>query len=183
MLAASPSASHVLRFCRFVVKRQKPVAVPLKPMPGQAQRDCFAIVEKQVARLGGERLLGWAIWELPGVFLQAEFHAVWRSPSGEIVDLTPRPFPCRSSTFVRDPHREYEGRQVDNIRQPLVSDVDVFHFLLLERRMFAIVNAGDLAYQHAEVQLSGAALAEYEGIEREYARLESVILARYLRRP
>lgn len=183
MHAAAPHAQHVLRFCRFVVKRQKPLTVPLQPMPGQAQRDCFAIVEKQVASLGGQRLLGWAIWELPGVFLQAEFHAIWGSPSGELLDLTPRPFPCRSITFIRDPHREYEGRQVDSIRQPLVIDVDVFHYLLLERQMFGILNTGDLAYQHGQVQLSGAALTEYERLEREHARLEAVLFARYLRRP
>jgi len=52
--------------------------------------DCFPIVAEQVAAEGGQQVFGWALWELPGVFIEAEFHSVWQSPAGELVDIVPR---------------------------------------------------------------------------------------------
>jgi len=181
MFPTNPSDLHVVKFCRFVARHQKPVHVVREPMFGEAESDCFAIVEEQVARLGGQRVIGWAIWELPGVFIEAEFHAVWRSPAGHLLDLTPHALSPRGCTFLADRNRSYDGRQVDNIRQPLVFDIDVFHFLILQQRRFKVLNTGELADQHGQVALSGELLAEYELIEQEQARLEPVIFSRMQR--
>lgn len=91
--------------------------------------------------------------ERPGVFIEAEFHAVWRSESGQCLDIVPRPLPFDSITFLPDPNRNYAGLQVDNVRKPLVKDNDLVRYLFLFKRRFAIMNTGDLAGQYGEIVL------------------------------
>jgi hypothetical protein len=43
-----------------------------------------------VQKHGGEAVYGWSLWELPGIWLYAEHHCVWRKPSGELVCVTPQ---------------------------------------------------------------------------------------------
>ncbi|WP_157650159.1 hypothetical protein [Burkholderia ubonensis] len=129
---------------------------------------------------GGEQLNGWAIWEVPGVFIEAEFHAIWRDAAGELHDLTPRPqWPGSSITFLPDPKRIYRGRQIDNIRKALVKDSDVTRFLFLNRRMFEIMNAGDLADQHGLISLPPRAAREFRQIQKEMENLWRRLSRRY----
>lgn len=71
---------YVISFCRSVVSDPKPVYVPLRPLDGAAENACFSILPPPVAQHGGEQVNGWSIWEWPRVFIEAEFHAVWRQP-------------------------------------------------------------------------------------------------------
>jgi hypothetical protein len=48
------------------------------------------VLEKIKAE-GGAIRFGWNIWEYAGVYLTAEFHAVWVDPSGNLIDITPKP--------------------------------------------------------------------------------------------
>lgn len=79
-------------------------------------QECFDTVEKYINKNGGKRVLGWTLWELPSFFIEAEFHAVWESPSGELRDLTPRRSPTKRILFIRDPSMNYEGERINNIR-------------------------------------------------------------------
>jgi len=93
-----------------------PEYINVFPMKNSPIQECFDIVEKYIAENGGKRVLGWALWELPGLFIEAEFHAVWESPTGEFKDLTPRPTPTKRILFIRDPSMKYDGKRVNNIR-------------------------------------------------------------------
>jgi hypothetical protein len=62
--------------------------VPVLPAPTADSGMCLRNVEEHVARHGGRRALGWAIWENE-ICLMAEFHCVWVSPDGEVIDITP----------------------------------------------------------------------------------------------
>jgi hypothetical protein len=106
MRAADPSAFHVLAFCRGV-SDSTPTAIPLEPLDVQPINECFSVVPNYVAAHGGYVVLGWAIWEWPRVSIEAEFHCVWRSPVGHLVDITPKPEPMESITFLLDPARRY----------------------------------------------------------------------------
>jgi len=108
----------------------------------------------------------------------AEFHAVWQSPEGDLVDIVPRVRPFTEITFVPDANRRYENRQVDNVRKQLVIDNDVKRFLFLNQRRFAILNAGKRALQH-EVMLSKTEMRELEASGKEAFRLEQRIHKRY----
>lgn len=134
---------------------------------------------EHVAEHGGESVVGWAIWEVPGVYIEAEFHSVWRASDGALHDLTPRPTPLDSILFLPDPSRQYRGRQVDNVRQPLVEDRDVFRYLYLGKRIFELTNAGPLADQHGEISLPPKAAKEYWKVMDEFRKLQARLDRRY----
>ena len=61
-----------------------------------------------VAEAGGDYVVGWAIWERPELWVEAEHHAVWRGPDG-LVDITPHGIPVEQVLFLPDPGAPYLG--------------------------------------------------------------------------
>ncbi len=110
--------------------------------------ECFAAVDDQVRELGGTAVHGWALWEHPGVLLEAEFHAVWCSPLGGVVDVVNRGGDPRPHIlFVPDPTRGYAGAPLDTVRVPLVTDPRMDELLRASEAIFEIMNRGDRATQ------------------------------------
>lgn len=163
---------YVLEFCSTVVPDGRPEVVIHTPLAGKPEKECFAIVPEHAATHGGKQLTGWCIWEHSDVFIEAEFHAIWEDPEGRKVDLTPRPIAVETILFLEDPNREYTGRQVDNIRKALLNNHYVSRYLKLRRRMFEILNEGDLADKHGIITLPPAAEREYGEMVEEMIKLE-----------
>jgi hypothetical protein len=63
---------------------------------------CSDGVLEKVKSDGGGIRFGWTIWEWPRIFFNAEFHAVWISPIGELIDITPKPQREAQIVFVPD---------------------------------------------------------------------------------
>lgn len=181
MITTVPSAStlHVTEFCNSLASGSTALTVRCEPLLHEPYNECFAIVPKQIAAQGGVQLTGWAIWEVPGVYIEAEFHAVWQRPDGEVIDITPRPFVSDCILFLPDTKRQYAGRQVDNVRKPLVRDNDLVRFFFLLRRRFEILNQGDLANQHGEISLPRKAMREFTDLEKEMTKLQRRLYRRY----
>lgn len=179
MRAAPINAPHVKEFCLGVAAGQEPITVLCQPIPNQPENECFSVLPQHVSSFGGEQIIGWAIWERPGVFIEAEFHAVWRNPSGEYVDISSREIRFDAITFLPDPNRKYLGRQVDNVRKSLVKDHDVTRFLYLAKRRFEILNSGNLADQHGYIALPKKLEREYMETMKELARLQKRLATRY----
>jgi len=177
--AAAHDAPHTQEFCRNVVTNGAPINVTCRPLPNYPENECFPIVEEYVADNGGERIIGWAIWERRGVFIEAEFHAIWRSPEGENIDIVPRLFPVDSITFLPDPNKRYVGLQVDNVRKPLVKDNDVIRYLYLFKRKFEIMNSGDLAGQYGRIAIPKKFEREFAMLIKEADVLERRLAKRY----
>ena len=173
-----PDSEHVKNFCSSITPAVVPVTVQCQPAHNKPEKECFPIVEERIALEGGREVLGWALWEWPGVFIEAEFHAVWSPPSGGLIDITPRGLAAPNILFLPDPTRKYEGRQVANIRKQLVKDNDVTRYLFTFHRIFEILNAGDRAFQHA-VELPSKALKELNAVQKEGAQLERRLQKRY----
>ena len=172
------NAAHVQAFATEVVTTGQLAMVRSSPRFDRPQNDCFALVKEKIATHGGSMVLGWTIWEWPSVMIEAEFHAVWRSPEGELLDLNPRTAFLTHIVFLPDQNRQYEGRQVDNYRKPWVNDQDLKRFIFIFRKQFEILNKGDLAFQH-EVELPPRALKELQSLQKEGARLERRLHVRY----
>jgi hypothetical protein len=51
---------------------------------------CHLNVEHCVKTHGGSGVTGWMIWDQNPAFAESEFHSVWKSPAGELIDITPR---------------------------------------------------------------------------------------------
>ena len=172
-------ALHVRALCSDLVPGGEPIAINHQPRLDRPTRECFPIVEEQINTHGGSMITGWAIWEWPGLFVEAEFHAIWADTTGALLDLTPNPLNPAHIVFLPDPGTRYEGRQIDNVRKPLVKDNDLVRFLFIFRRQFEILNKGDLAFQHGAISLPPKAHKELLSLQKEGARLERRLKVRY----
>jgi hypothetical protein len=87
----------------------------------------------------GDIIYGWQIWK-GELRCEAEFHAVWRTISGDLIDITPKGFPIERILFVQDDRVQYKGAQVDNIRINCTSNVLVNDFIDVRKALFRIMN-------------------------------------------
>lgn len=142
---------------RFLVSKigakSEPIFLPSRPEVGAPVNECFPIVDKKVESAGGKQLLGWQIWKT-SLLVEAEFHAVWESAEGEIIDITPKSLPLSKILFLPDEAVVYEGKQVNNIRVNTTGNQLVDDFIAVCNAIFRIENKGDRAFQY-ELSLSG----------------------------
>ncbi len=104
-------SQEIEKFCEDIVPGGVPVFVPVRPVAGAEENGCHTNVPDHVEENGGEAVFGWIIWQ-SGVLLHAEAHCNWRSPHGEVIDITPkRPREARV-LFLMDPNVKWEGRLI-----------------------------------------------------------------------
>ena len=132
---------------------EQPIFIPCRPAQHAQVNECFPAVEKMVSINQGSMCLGWQIWKTR-LLVEAEFHAVWRSPEGELIDITPKPIALQKILFLPMPHAIYDGAQVDNIRSNTTGNNIVDDFILVHEAIFKIENKGERAYQY-ELHLTG----------------------------
>jgi len=140
--------SKILELCNAVCPGQKPVYIPVDPLPNQKVNDCFRIIPKHIDAHGGKQIIGWAIWEsIEFMIIEAEFHAIWRSPTGEQVDISPKDAAVKRVLFLPDPSRKYEGPQVlDNIRHPMIDDPLLKEVCIIFHNIHIASNEPDVTY-------------------------------------
>lgn len=172
---AALGQEHVRDFCKTVDSGSQPVSVRCSPVFG-AINDCFPQVERRVIESGGNLVLGWAIWEITGQLIEAELHAVWQKPDGQLLDIASRPIRFDSITFLPDTKRLSYARQIDSIRQPLNSDPRILEFISLLSQKFAVLNEGDLADQTGIIDISAETERKLQRINTAIARLPLVFL-------
>lgn len=136
----------IRRLCNKIYQGSVPVYVPVDPEPNFVLTECFLNIDKKIKGDAGSSQCGWAIWEWPDVLVEAEFHAVWLSPTGKMIDITPHLIECHHIMFVRDPKRTYTGKPVDSIRLPLRKDPKIDELIELMKERFEIMNRGDSPY-------------------------------------
>lgn len=156
--------------CQEIVPGGNPVYVDTFPVQGSS-KDCFPIVEERVRTEGGKSVLGWSLWEMPTLFIEAEFHAVWQSPVGHLLDIAPKDEPTQRIYFLADPARKYEGCQVNNHRRPLRPDPVIVGFLESCDKEFEFMNRGVRAEQHGEISIQGDDAVEYQKFQMKKAQL------------
>lgn len=126
---------------------EKPVFVTHRPEQYAQVNECFPAVEKMIAINQGAMCLGWQIWRT-NLLVEAEFHAVWRSPQGELIDITPKPRKLQHILFLPMPRAKYDGAQVDNVRLNITGNKVVDDFVSVCEAIFKIENKGERAYQY-----------------------------------
>lgn len=100
---------------------------------------------------GGEVQPGWIISEAPTVgFIEAQFHTVWRSPQGLLVDVTPRADSEDKVLFVPDMNRAITLS--DHLGAPAIftySNLKMQHGRVLsDLSRIKVVPLGDFLYRH-----------------------------------
>tara|TARA_R110002167_G_C12369509_1_gene623973 strand:- start:65 stop:580 length:516 start_codon:yes stop_codon:yes gene_type:complete len=154
--------------------KSEPVFLPSRPVAGAPLNECFPIVDKKVESAGGKKVLGWQIWKTP-LLVEAEFHAVWESPEGDLIDITPKSLPLAKILFLPDEAAVYEGKQVNNIRVNTTGNQLVDDFIAVCNAIFRIENKGDRAFQY-ELSLSGDEAQAYHMLTKARELLEVMAL-------
>ncbi len=114
-------SNDIKAFCADIDSAQASLYVPVRPAPEAEINSCFGSVVDHANRHGGSIQYGWIIWEEPSqLVLEAEFHAVWVLPSGDLVDITPKADGELNILFLPDTNLVYTGQLVENRRKLLV---------------------------------------------------------------
>jgi hypothetical protein len=140
--APAEVSKHVRRLAQRIAPSQEPLFVPVAPAQNAKENECFENVTNVASVQGGERVIGWAIWEWPNTLIEAEFHAVWKSPDKCLTDVTPRSDGESRVLFLPDPLRAYTGDYVDNIRLALRDDAVIEDFIALSEELVRVTRVG-----------------------------------------
>jgi len=144
------------------------VTVPVRPEPDAVFDECFVAVAQKIRRDGGGAVYGWAIWADPLV-VEAECHAVWQSPIGDLVDVTPKRNGAAAISFVHDPTIVDDGRQQNNVRVAVYEkDAVVDQFIRVCDEIFEVTNRGERADQLGMIAIPAE---EIEPLIQKQARL------------
>ena len=143
----------VLKFCNQIVAEPELCFLNVIPSNWAIVNECFVNVERKIAKDGGSLQYGWQIWEWPLVMLEAEFHAVWVSPNGSLVDITPKQIPTTNILFLIDPIRQYYGQQVNNFRFPLQDNALIREYIKVCDEIYCEMNRGDMKTYHGSVAI------------------------------
>ncbi|HVI60290.1 MAG TPA: SEC-C domain-containing protein [Luteimonas sp.] len=133
---------HIRQLIQKVVPGGVASYMAVQPEVDALEKECFPNVEAKIARAGGRMLRGWQLWEWAHVLVEAEFHAVWLSPDGQMVDLTPKPHHETTVLFVPDARRSYSGATVDNVRLPIRDDQLIRHFIGVSEAITRVLSRG-----------------------------------------
>ena len=115
----------IIKFCREIDPNSTPTFIQVNPTEEVRFNFCMTDVPAYALKNGGERVFGWTIWEVPGLFLEAEFHTCYKNIEGTIIDITPKPDGETHILFLPDTHRVYEGSLVKNFRKKLSDNAPV----------------------------------------------------------
>ena len=122
--------------------RNDPIYVEVVPDNEAVYGNCFVNVFEKVKREKGKIIYGWHFCKHE-YMVEAEFHGIWKSPVGQLLDVTPPFHPTLTqSLFVVDDVRTFEGRQIDNFRLNITENVLVDDIIEVERARFRFMNKG-----------------------------------------
>ncbi len=147
-------SKEVIDFCKKVSPNTEAVFLDVILDSDAKKLDCFENVKKYQHAHNGSIQYGWLIWEWPNVMIEGEFHAVWLSPNGKLVDVTPNEENFSRVLFLPDQSRSYEGAQVNNIRRSLKKSRVVRKYIDTHDKLYKAMNKGELAGHHGSLTLT-----------------------------
>ncbi len=156
----------ILSICRELLTVEAPCYIRVQPTIGAAIDECFLIVADRVARSGGAVVYGWSIREQPKLFVEAEFHAVWRDKDDVLIDIAPKQRPTERILFAIDTVKTFTGRQVDSVRRPLSRTPSIIDLINVLDAEFEFMNRGPRASQQGELVFRDHDASEYQDIQR-----------------
>lgn len=162
---------QIAGFVHRVASGQQAQYVTVQPAAGAVAHYCTDNVAQYVSQHGGEAVLGWCIWERPTLLLHAEFHMIWRSPEGELIDITPKPDGEVRILFVPDPRLVWQGKRIRCHYAALRFWREISEFITANEKLKGMIQPGpnsiDAAqYFSALMELGRATKA----LERKYYR-------------
>ena len=153
---ANKEDAEVIKLCKRLSPDFEPILLKIETVGGAIENECFQNVAKAIALHGGTVQYGWRIWEgLPGLMIEAEFHAVWIDEEGITHEVSTQALPDEDHIlFLPDNSTKYDGKQIDNVRVPLVEDPLVKDFISSAEAFYQAMNEDALAEYHGEVVMT-----------------------------
>lgn len=136
--------TKITELCRHLSPEHQPTYIPITTEPGCMPNNCFWNVRQKVSAEGGRIQFGWAIWEWPHIFIEAEHHAVYVPSRGAgWIDVTPNQTPpATHRLFLPDDTATYDfdkrGRGLSNVRKPYIDDPLIHELFRLKDERLAI---------------------------------------------
>ena len=138
---------RIMELCSGAVPGTVPVYVPVEAVGWGLMNECFPNVRRMVQKHGGQQVNGWDVWQWANISVTLEAHAVWESPEGKLVDITPHDCGEREILFLRDDRVVYSGKPIGSIRQPLTASPLVAELIgLLNERDRIMCASADRTY-------------------------------------
>jgi hypothetical protein len=175
---------YIYEFCKELDNTGQLFFVGVKLETEAECVECSQNVLNKIGRDGGQIQFGWAIWELPEIMLEAIYHAIWISPQGEPIDITPRKHVSTDSIlFLADSDDKYNYGsgfwRKDNVRKPLSDDPIITEYIEICEEIFKFeekVSPGPILH------LEGKDLECHEALEKRKGRLSRQIRTSYVSR-
>ena len=82
----------IIDFCASITSDSSPEYIDVCPASWATPNECFNNVPRMVKQYGGSMISGWAVWQRGNMLLDAEAHAIWRTPDGKLIDITPHSY-------------------------------------------------------------------------------------------
>lgn len=93
-----------------------PIYIEVRTDPAARPYSCVEAVENYIRKNQGEMVLGWYIGLWPHILVDAHLHAVWKSPSGDFLDVSFHDPGLSRVLFVADIRLEYHSREKPKVR-------------------------------------------------------------------
>lgn len=131
--------SEIKNFSLLLVDKPQLKFIDVKPHPHSKMNECFHNVDYVVKESGGKRILGRIIWQWANILVEGEAHAIWESPDGKLIDVTPNNYNENRILFLEDPGMVYRNMVIGSIRIPLTDSPDVKELIHICEEMDAIM--------------------------------------------
>lgn len=164
---------EVKKFCAEI-SSDSPLYLEIQKEENALIEECFPNVQRKVEQNGGKIVYGWKIWIIPNMFIEAEFHSVWESEHGNLVDITPNRSGEDKILFLRDSRMEYCDKQVNNIRKNLSNNRLIDDYISINNALYHFTNCGELSFQRVR-KFSGPEAELLEWLVEWKKELENLI--------
>jgi hypothetical protein len=167
-------AGKVQELVDRIAPGSRPCFLKIEPEPSAEPNECFQTVRRKIATNGGSALVGWALWEFPHVYVEAEFHCVYLPPdSPRPKDISPSEDPSITRRlFLPDPTAKFpveaDGVLTDNIRIAIANDPLVQDLFSLCSRKVELLNSSP---GFGEITLEGDKAEEWVHVLSEIQAL------------
>lgn len=131
---------NILRTISALGIANKPIYVDIIPDINAITGECFLNVFNKVDTAKGEAVFGWKFAEY-SFMIEAEFHAVWKTSHGNLVDITLSDDPkAKKILFVIDHTRAFDGKRTDNFRFNTTNNALIDDIIEIERAKFVLTD-------------------------------------------
>lgn len=127
----SQITAAITELCESITLLSKPEYISVHPESWARSSECFLNVNQMINRHQGKCINGWVVWQWANILIEAEAHAVWQSPHGDLIDITPHNYNESQILFLADETVRYTGTRIRSRRQALTNSPLVAEYIRL----------------------------------------------------